>query len=119
MDLLDLFRENSTLTPEYLLALITYLPVESAFQAEKRGGQQFRGWNPQMYAIVAAVNALRSLQHMYVLTHLGKKASKPKPPEPFPIPQKKKEEQTSYRPGSFGAMVGSMMAASRRRKAGG
>lgn len=114
-----MFRENSTLTPEYLLALITYLPVESAFEAEKRGGQQFRGWNAQAYAIVAAVNALRSLQHMYVLTHLSKKASKPKSPEPFPIPQKKKEEQTSFRPGSFGGMVGSMMAASRRRKAGG
>lgn len=114
-----MFRENSTLTTQYVLALIAYLPPESAFEAEKRGGQQFRGWNAQMYAIVAAVNALRSLQHMYVLTHLNKKASKPKPPEPFPIPQKKKEEQTSFKPGSFGGMVSSMMAASRRRKAGG
>lgn len=116
IDLRDLFSEEDPIEPRWLLPHILYLPSDSAYIAERRGGQQFRGWNPSWYAQVASVNAQRALNHMYILSHIGKNAPKPKAPEPYPIPEIHKKNEAP-KPNSFAGIAASMMAASRRKKA--
>ncbi|QHB36913.1 tail assembly chaperone [Mycobacterium phage Roary] len=117
MDLRDLFSEEHPLEPRWVLAHIIYLPTESAYVAERRGGQQFRGWNPSWYALVATVNGIRALNHMYILSHIGKNSSKPKAPEPYPIPEVDRSKTEAPKANSFAGIAASMMAASRRKKA--
>lgn len=119
VDLRDIFDEDHPLSARYILALVKYLPLESAFVAERRGGQQFRGWGPLMYAVVAAVNALRAIQHMYLLAHLAKNSPKPKAPEPYPIPDTYKQRKSRNKPGTFAHIAATKLAALRRRKAQG
>jgi hypothetical protein len=111
VDLRDLFRDDGRLTPLYLLSLIRGLPMESRFNAERRGGQQFRGWDAGRYIDVATVNAIRALQWTYVAAH---SKNKPKPPEPFPIPDKSVRRKNKG-PGSFAFIAAQKIAAARRR----
>lgn len=87
--------------------------MESAFVAERRGGQHFRGWGEGRYAIVAAVNGIRALQHTYVSAHAK---SKPKAPDPYPIPDKR--QQGRNKPGSFAAIAQAKIDAAARKKGG-
>jgi hypothetical protein len=56
-----------------VFVLLKGLPLGSRFYSEKRGGQQFRGWNEGRYATVAIVNAVRALQYAHVAAHSKKK----------------------------------------------
>lgn len=115
VDLRDLFREDDRrLTPVYLLSLIRGLPMESRFNAERRGGQVFRGWDAGRYIDVAAVNAIRALQWTYVAAH---SKNKPKPPEPFPIPDHGVRRKNRG-PGSFAFIAAQKLAAARRKRDG-
>ncbi len=114
VDLRDLFRDNNRLTPLYLLSLIRGLPMESRFNAERRGGQQFRGWDAGRYIDVATVNAVRALQWTYVAAH---SKNKPKAPEPFPIPDKTVRRRDKG-PGSFAFIAAQKIAAARRKADG-
>ena len=114
VDLRDIFVEGSGLSPRLALTYIRYLPMGSAFVAERRGGQQFRGWDESRYISVASVNGLRSLLHVYISAHTK---GKTKPPEPYPIPDRKKKNQAD-KPGSFAAIAKSKLDASKRRKEG-
>lgn len=116
VDLRDLFRDESDLDPRTALSLVNHLSFDSAYIAELRGGPQFRGWNADRYLNVAQVNAQRALLHSYILTHTGK-GKKPKAPEPYPIPQEPRDK-APHKPkaGSFGGIVATMMAASRKAK---
>lgn len=96
----------------WLLVHIKNLPDSSRFYAEKRGGQQFRGWDASRYATVAIVNAVRALQFAYLQAH---SKSKLKLPEPYPTPQRKNTD--APKPGSFSFIATSMLAAQRRKKA--
>ena len=58
MDVRDLFRDGSGLSPRWVLLHIVQLPQSSRFYAEKRGGPQFRGWDESRYALAAVVNAV-------------------------------------------------------------
>lgn len=120
VDLRDLFDDENPLDPQWILWLILGLSVDSAYSAERRGGPQFRGWTPSTYAQVATANGIRGLQYSYILTHIDKKAKRPNPPEPYPIPTREtdKSKPVTPRPGSFAGMAASMMAAARRQKAG-
>ena len=113
MDLRNILVPGSGLTPLYLLTLIRGLPEGSRFNAERRGGPQFRGWDSGRYATVAIVNALRGLQYTYVAAH---SKSKPKPPEPFPIPDNTVRRR-KHGPGSFAFIAAQKLAASKREKA--
>lgn len=112
VDLRGIFSPEAPLTPLYLLTLIRGLPEGSRFNAERRGGQEFRGWDMSRYATVAIVNAVRGLQWTYVSAH---SKSKPKPPEPFPIPDKKVRRKNTG-PGSFAFIAAQQIAAARRQK---
>jgi len=113
VDLRDLLVPGSGVTPKWLFVLIKGLPETSRFMAEKRGGQQFRGWDASRYALVATVNALRALQYTYITAH---SKSKPKLPEMFPIPDDIKRKNDG--PGSFAFIAAQRLAETRRRLAG-
>jgi hypothetical protein len=83
VDLRDVFDPVRPLTPLFVLALVRGLPDDCRFNAERRGGPEFRGWDASRYIAAATVNAVRALQWTYVAAH---SKSRPKPPEPFPIP---------------------------------
>ncbi len=110
-DLRDLFRTD--VSPRWVLALIKNLPLGSRFFAERRGGQQFRGWDESRYAMVAVVNAVRALQYTYVAAH---SKSKPPPPEPFPIPDKTIRKKQAG-PGSFAFIAAAKLAVAKKAKA--
>lgn len=113
VDLRDVFRPESGLTPLYLLVLIRGLPEGSRFNSERRGGQQFRGWDSGRYAAVATVNAVRALQWTYVAAH---SKTKPKAPDPFPIPDTSVRKKSNG-PGSFAFIAAAKLAAARKAKA--
>lgn len=107
VDLRDMFREDSGLSPRWLLNLIVNLPFSSRFYAEQQGGQQFRGWDESRYAMVATVNAIRALQYTYVAAHSKRK---PKMPDMFPVPEVKvKKRKRNTGPGSFTFMAAQQM----------
>lgn len=113
VDLRDLYSEDSPLTPREVLNLIAYLPADSAYVAERRGGQQFRGWDEGRYLSALQANELRTFAYMYAASHLKRP---PKPPEPIPTPDSAKPKKRDG--GMFAQMVEARVAASRRRKEG-
>lgn len=110
VDLRDVLVPESRLTPQLVLVLVRGLPESSRFVAERRGGQEFRGWDTDRYALAATVNAVRALQWTYIAAH---SKSKPKPPDPFPIPDhlKRKKHVGSK---SFAAIAAAKMSAARK-----
>ena len=115
VDLRDMFSDECALSPRYLLTLILHLPTDGAFFASRRGGQQFRGWDVDRYALVSMVNAQRSANHLTIMVNRDPRKSAPKPPEPFPTPDADEKPKTN-KPGSFAAIAASRMAAQRRKK---
>lgn len=107
IDLRDIFREDSDMSPRWLLSHIKNLPLGSRYYSEQRGGQQFRGWDESRYAAVATVNAIRALQYTYITAHSKKR---PKMPEMFPVPEKE-IVQKKVTPNSFAAMAAAAMVA--------
>lgn len=117
VDLRDLFDPVKPLSPRYVLALIMYLPLGSAFVAERRGGQEFRDWDVSRYALVDVANSLRSFQHLYLSAHIDRrKTPMPKPPEPFPTPEEKRVQKAALRPGSFTHMVATAKSLAEKKK---
>lgn len=113
VDLRDLFDDEAPLSPRYTLLLISHLPTDGAFYASRRGGQQFRGWDADRYALVAQVNAQRANNHILTMVNRDPKKPKPKPPEWFPTPD---DEIKSVKPGSFAAVAAAMLAEQKRKK---
>lgn len=100
------------MTPKWVLTLLTGLdPYDSRFYAEKRGGQEFRGWDPDRYATAATVDAVRALTWVYVAAHVKRK---PKLPDPFPTPKAKTKK--ADKPGSFAHTAFSLLSAAKQRK---
>ncbi|HEX6969047.1 MAG TPA: hypothetical protein VF174_09595 [Micromonosporaceae bacterium] len=73
VDLRDLWRPGSTVTPRYVLWLVGQLPPDSALGAAHQGGPEFRSWTPQNYLLAAAVNLLAAANRQ----RAGKRSSKP------------------------------------------
>jgi hypothetical protein len=78
VDLYDLWRPGSGLSPRKVLLLVGQLPTESAYSASVRGGAEFRPWTPPLYLMAAVVNLLAAANRQ----RAGKRGSKPliKPP---------------------------------------
>ncbi|APC43176.1 tail assembly chaperone [Mycobacterium phage Jaan] len=115
VDLRELFSEVAPLSPRYVLSLIMHLPTDGAFYASRRGGVQFRGWDADRYALVAAVNALRANNHILMMVNRDPAKPKPKAPDPFPTPDDNKKP-TAPKPGSFAAMVVAAKKAAREKR---
>ncbi len=103
VDILDLFRDDRELSPRVAMQLLMDLPTDSRYVASVRGGQKFRGWGEDRYALVDIANTMRSLVFLYSQTHSKKKLTHPKP-FPFPTGEKKNSSGTEG-PGSFAAVV--------------
>lgn len=120
IDLRDLFSEVSPLSPSFVLAHIRYLPLESAFVAAQRGGQQFRGWDEGRYMLATLINAVRLNTYVFTLAHIDSKSKQPDPPDMYPIPDNvKARTKPAPKPGSFAFIVNSKMASIKKRKEGG
>lgn len=108
VDVRDVF---TTMSPKWLLMLITQLPAGSRFYAARRGGVQFRGWTEDRYLLAAVVNSIRVLQWTYVSAHSKRKPSEP---EMVPIPDVEKKRKDG--PGSFAHTARLKLEASRQRR---
>lgn len=80
----EVVSDETTLSPVYLLELITQLPPESRFAAlHATAGKETVGWGVTDYLLA---NVFDAIQHnTYVLTAANSK-NKPKLPEPLPRP---------------------------------
>lgn len=78
MDVRDLWRPGSGVTPRYVLTLVGQLPSESAFGASMRGGAEFRPWSTEAYLLAAIANLLNAANRQ----RAGKRGGQPlvKPP---------------------------------------
>ncbi|QHB38032.1 tail assembly chaperone [Mycobacterium phage Cintron] len=115
IDLRELFSEVNPLSPQYVLIHIKHLPIESAFVAAIRGGQEFRGWNADRYALAAIINSIRAGNYMFVMANSDPRKGKPPLPSPWPVPQGNKAEK-KYAPNSFAGIVAAQVIAARKRK---
>lgn len=117
ISLLDVVSEEQPISPRYVLAHIKYLPMGSAFVAELRGGQQFRGWDVDRYLRAAQINSQRTLSYLYVLAHVPKGKPKPAEPTPWPLPDVK--TKSAPKPGSFAFIALARLNAVKKMKEGG
>lgn len=63
IDLRDLWRDGSDLTPRWVLTLTGQLPSDSALWASQRGGQKWRPWPLHNQLTAAAVNQLAAANY--------------------------------------------------------
>lgn len=86
VDLYDLWRPNSGLTPRKVLWLVGQLPQSSAFAASCRGGAEFRSWTVETYLLAAIANLLQAANRQ----RAGKRSAKPvvEPPKPKRKPKR-------------------------------
>jgi hypothetical protein len=89
VDLADVIDGAGGLSPRRVLAYIQSLPMESATHAAVRGGDQFRGWDMHTYLLAQIIDSIRENTHTFVSANSKKK---PKAPEPFPRPEKKRQK---------------------------
>ncbi|AZV00820.1 tail assembly chaperone [Mycobacterium phage Malec] len=116
VDLRDLFRDEDPLTPRFVLALVLCLPKDGAFYAERRGGQQFRGWDEDRYALADIYDAIQGGNHLFMMAHRDPNKAKPKAPKPYPRPDDTQPKNEAPKPGSFAAMVVAAKKAARERR---
>lgn len=83
LDLRDVLRPGSGLSPRRALALIRRLPLESATTAALRGGDEFRGWGMDRYLLATLIDAVRENTHAFIAANSKKK---PRPPKPVDRP---------------------------------
>lgn len=114
IDIRDLLDEEYPLSPRYALVLIINLPKEGAFYASRRGGQQFRGWNEDRYAMANLIDAQNAANYLFIMANRDPKRAKPQPPKPYYRPDQSEPGHNKPAPGSFAAMVLAAKAAHER-----
>jgi hypothetical protein len=105
IDLRDLFLEVDPLDPVWVLAHVSALPIECAFMAALRGGQQFVGWNQGRYMLARLIDAIASLQYTLILVYRDRDKSKPDPPDHYPLPDDLRKIKRAPAAGSFASMM--------------
>lgn len=75
VDLRELFADEPTISPRYVLWLVEWLPDSSAYYASKQGGPKHRTWNVERNALVTIVEQLAAGNWQ----RGGGKGPKPKP----------------------------------------
>ena len=75
VDLRELFTDEPTLSPRYVLWLVEWLPDSSAYYASRQGGPPHRGWTVDRHAAVSIVELLAAGNYQ----RGGGKGPKPKP----------------------------------------
>ncbi|OBJ41340.1 hypothetical protein A5630_23060 [Mycolicibacterium mucogenicum] len=113
-----MFSEDHPISPRYVLALIKYLPLESAYVAELRGGQRFRGWGHDRFQMVHLINQMKVLTFLFILANRDPKKSAPKPQPMYPMPEDKPETKPAPKPGSFAFIAHSLLDEQRQAQRG-
>lgn len=112
LDLGDVLIPGSGLSARKAIALIRNLPLDSATTASIRGGDQFRGWDGQLYMLANIVDAIK--ENTYVLVSANSKR-KPKVPDPIDRPTAKKSKNSPMA-SRFAAMARIAFNSSTKRK---
>lgn len=101
LDLRDLWREGTTLTPRFVLWLVEHVPHDSATVAAMKGGQEHRPWTIDTFLLAQAVNLLAGANHQ----RAGKRMRKPpvQPPKPRVAAAVKKKRGRVVRIADIGA----------------
>lgn len=73
VDLRDLWRSGSGVTPRYVLGLAGQFPLNSALRAAQRGGPEWRPWDPQLHLLAAIANLLNAANRQ----RAGKRTNSP------------------------------------------
>lgn len=90
------------------------LPKTGALFAERRGGQQFRGWDEDRNALADIYDAVQAGNHILLMANRDPNKPKPKAPKPYPRPDD--NEKKAVKPGSFAAMVVAAAKAQKERE---
>jgi hypothetical protein len=107
-------------SPKYVLAHVNNLWYDSAYIAEARGGQQFRGWDAGRYQTAALTDAVRVSNYLFVMANRDPKKQKPAAPEPsFTPDQTVVKKRKTDQPGQFGWIARAHLAAQKKQKGGG
>lgn len=107
-------REVPKYSPRFVLAHINNLWYDSAFIAELRGGQQFRGWDAGQYQQTSLLDAVRVSNYLFLLANRDPKKSKPAPPEPSYTPDQSLKKKRADKPGSFAWIAKAHLAAQKK-----
>jgi hypothetical protein len=94
------------------------LPIDSAFYAEVRGGQQFRGWGEDRYMTARLIDSIRALTYLFICANTDPKKKRPEPPDPHPTPDGLKVKKPA-KSGSFAATVRTLSEKAKKRMEGG
>jgi hypothetical protein len=112
IDLRDLLAEDDPLEPRWALMHAANLPIASSFVAVRRGGLEYRGWGPEQYAFADMVDGLSDLAYILILANRDPDKPMPAAPSRYPRPGSggtkeavTDDKKTSFKPGSFGAMM--------------
>ncbi|AEL17858.1 tail assembly chaperone [Mycobacterium phage Trixie] len=116
VDLRDLFSDENPISPRFVLALVLCLPRDGAFFAERRGGQQYRGWDEDRYALADIYDAIQAGNHMFMMANRDPSKPKPKAPKSYPRPDDDKTKNEAPKPGSFAAMIVAAKKAAREKR---
>jgi hypothetical protein len=114
LDLADVLRPGSGLSPRRALALLRQLPLESSTMAALRGGPEFRGWGQDRYLMAALIDAVNHLTYTFALANTDPKKAKPKKPEPIYRPDKAAQQKSQGN--TFAAIAKQKLAAVRSRR---
>jgi hypothetical protein len=115
-DLRELLSEEDPASPRYVLNLILNLPKTGAFYASRRGGQQYRGWDEDRYALADIYDAVQAGNHILMMANRDPNKPKPKPPQSYPRPDDLEPKQAAPKKGSFAAMIVAAKKAQRERE---
>ncbi len=115
VDLRDLLLDEAPISPRFVLSLVLCLPKDGAFYAERRGGQEFRGWDEDRYALANIYDAVQTGNYLFSLVNHNPNRASPKKPSAYPRPDDTKPKNAPPKPGSFAAMVVAAKKAERER----
>lgn len=81
-----------------MLALLSWLPDDSAVAASAAGGRQHRGWGQDRWLLKHIFDATQTNGVIAMKVAAGKKANRIKDPEPWPDPDKQLRIATRLTP---------------------
>lgn len=110
--LVDLFVEESGLTPRLAIVLIQQLPLEARTIAAMRGGDEFRGWGLDRYLLAQLIDAVNQTTYVTVAANSGRK----KPSRPKPVDRPESVVKRKRGTNSFARMAGMRIKQARDRK---
>jgi hypothetical protein len=107
VNLLDVLKFDGSLTVREAVILVEQLPFEARTVGMLQGGVEFRGWTVDRHLQASIVDALNSLNYMFLAVNTKKK---PKPPVPLQRPGDAERKKQAKQNNPFALMVKSKMA---------